>query len=177
MTSRNTNATLGLSLLAIAAGMVMLAYASVPLYRLFCQATGFGGVAQKDVAIAHSAGTRSVTVRFDGNVNRALNWSFRPAQTEVSVKIGQETHIEYIAQNLGDQPSTGTATFNITPVKAGGYFDKIQCFCFTQQTLPPHGTRHMGVTFFLDPEMARNHDLDDVNTITLSYTFFPVEKN
>jgi cytochrome c oxidase assembly protein subunit 11 len=176
MPPRNRNTSLALSLAAFAAGMVMLAYASVPLYRIFCQATGFGGVAQKDAAASRHIGTRSVKVRFDSNVNQMLNWSFRPAQQEVTVRLGEEKHVEYIAENLGDAPSTGTATFNVTPVKAGGYFDKIQCFCFTKQTLGPHETRHMGVTFFVDPQMSANHDLDDVNTITLSYTFFPVDK-
>jgi len=173
----NRNTSLALSLAAIVAGMVMLAYASVPLYRLFCQATGFGGVAQKDTSSTHAILNRTITVRFDANVNRALNWSFRPVQKEVSVRLGEEKHIEYIAQNLDSSPVTGTATYNITPVKAGGYFDKIQCFCFTQQTLKAHETKHMEVSFFVDPEMAKNHDLDDINTMTLSYTFFPVEKN
>jgi cytochrome c oxidase assembly protein subunit 11 len=172
----SSNASLALSLAAVVAGMLMLAYASVPLYRLFCQATGFGGVARREAETAHPTLERRVTVRFDANVNGMLPWTFKPAQPQVSVKLGEEKHIEYIAHNDGDIPVTGTATFNVTPVKAGGYFDKIQCFCFTQQTLAPHETRHMGVTFFVDPQMAQNHDLDDVDTITLSYTFFPVEK-
>jgi cytochrome c oxidase assembly protein subunit 11 len=175
MTQSAGNRSLALSLAAVVAGMVMLAYASVPLYRLFCQATGFGGVARKDAVASHAVAGRSITVRFDANVNGALNWSFAPAQNEVTVKLGEEKQIEYIAQNRGDMASTGTATFNISPVKAGGYFDKIQCFCFTQQTLKPHETKRLGVTFFVDPLMLKNHDLDDVSTITLSYTFFPAK--
>lgn len=176
MTSPRKNLSLALSLAAFVLGMVMLAYASVPLYRLFCQATGFGGIAQQDAHTSGSVIARTVTVRFDANVNRALPWSFTPAQSQVTVKIGEQKHIEYIAENLGDFTSTGTATFNITPVKAGRYFDKIQCFCFTQQTLKPHETKRLDVTFFIDPAMAKDHDLDDVSTMTLSYTFFPVER-
>jgi cytochrome c oxidase assembly protein subunit 11 len=175
MTTNKNNTSLALSLAAFVLGMVMMAYASVPLYRLFCQATGFGGVAQRAAEGLGSMTSRSITVRFDANVNSALAWSFKPAQTQVSVKLGEQKQVEYIAQNLGSAATTGTATFNITPVKAGGYFNKMQCFCFTRQTLGPHETRRLGVTFFIDPEMANNHDLDDVNTITLSYTFFPVD--
>jgi cytochrome c oxidase assembly protein subunit 11 len=175
MTAQKSNASLALSLAAIVAGMVMLAYASVPLYRLFCQATGFGGVAQKDASHSRAIEGRTITVRFDANVNVALPWSFKPAQNEVMVKPGEEKQIEYIAQNLGDSPSTGTATFNVSPVKAGSYFDKIQCFCFTSQTLKAHESKRLSVRFFIDPLMLKNHDLDDVNTMTLSYTFFPAK--
>jgi cytochrome c oxidase assembly protein subunit 11 len=170
------NTSLGLSLAAFALGMLMLAYASVPLYRMFCLATGFGGVAIRDTLNTHETLPRTINVHFDANVNSALAWSFKPAQESVSVKLGEQKYIEYIAQNLGSAPVTGTATFNITPVKAGGYFDKIQCFCFTEQTLKAHESKRLGVTFYIDPTMAQNHDLDDINTITLSYTFFPVQK-
>jgi cytochrome c oxidase assembly protein subunit 11 len=175
VTQSTRNASLALSLGAFALGMVMLSYASVPLYRLFCQATGFGGVAEKTTLAAPRTLVRSITVRFDANVSGGLPWRFKPAQHDVTLKLGEEKHVEYIAENLSGLPLTGTATFNITPVKAGGYFDKIQCFCFTEQSLKPHETRRMGVTFFVDPALAQQPDLNDISTITLSYTFFPVQ--
>jgi cytochrome c oxidase assembly protein subunit 11 len=170
------NLSLGLSLGAFVIGMVLLAYASVPLYRLFCQSTGFGGVAERTALASHEMLNRTITVRFDANVNSALPWDFKPAQEQVSVKLGEQKHIRYIAHNQADVPITGTATFNISPAKAGSYFNKIQCFCFTKQTLRPHETKVMDVVFFVDTSLANDRALDDINTITLSYTFFPVDK-
>lgn len=172
---QNKNTSLALSLAAIVAGMLMLAYASVPLYRLFCQATGFGGIARKTESVPGEVLARTVTVHFDANSSMELNWSFKPAMDNVTVKLGEQKQIDYIAENLNDVPSTGSAMFNVTPTKAGGYFDKIQCFCFSKQTLKPHEKRRMGVTFFIDPQMAKNPDLNDVRTMTLSYTFFPAK--
>jgi cytochrome c oxidase assembly protein subunit 11 len=176
MSAKNRNASVALSLLTVACGMLMLAYASVPLYRLFCQATGFGGVAQASRIHPHAdAKARLITVRFDANVSPQLDWTFYPEKREITVHVGEESHIDYIAQSHMDSPTTGTATFNVLPVKAGIYFNKIQCFCFTKQTLAAHAKRRMGVTFFVDPAIGSNPDTNDVRTITLSYTFFPVD--
>jgi cytochrome c oxidase assembly protein subunit 11 len=176
MDDRKKNLSLALNLAAIALGMVMLAYASVPLYRVFCQATGFGGKAKVAVEKAHSAINRTMEVRFDANVSPEIDWAFKPLQTKVDVKIGADTHIAYLARNKSDRTLTGTATFNITPTKAGVYFNKIQCFCFTEQTLKPGEEKRLDVTFFIDPAINDDRDLDDIRTITLSYTFFPLKK-
>jgi cytochrome c oxidase assembly protein subunit 11 len=177
MGNNKRNVSLALSLSAIVAGMLMLAYASVPLYRLFCQTTGFGGVAQvTKISSPNLTSERIITVRFDANVSPVLPWFFAPATQDISLHIGEQKQINYIAKNLGSRTVTGTATFNITPVKAGKYFNKIQCFCFTEQLLKPHEKKNLGVTFFIDPAINNDPDLDDVHTITLSYTFFPLQK-
>ena len=163
----------------LVAGMAGLAYASVPLYRLFCQVTGFGGTTQVAAAAPASADVqamaRIVTVRFDANVNGALPWDFRPAQRAIRVRPGEQALAFYVARNRSDQPITGIATYNVTPVKAGAYFSKIDCFCFESQRLEPGRDVELPVSFFVDPEIVNDRNLDDVNTITLSYTFFQVE--
>jgi len=175
MISRQSNSSLAISLLAVVVGMLMLAYASVPLYRLFCNTTGFGGTAIASLKTPHIITNRVIVVRFDANVSPNLYWSFKPLLHDISVKVGEEKTIEYGAKNLGSKPSTGTATFNITPVKAGKYFNKLQCFCFADQMLKPYQEQRLGVTFFIDPAINDDSDLDDIHTITLSYTFFPVQ--
>ncbi|MSO75615.1 MAG: cytochrome c oxidase assembly protein [Alphaproteobacteria bacterium] len=165
---------IALPLLAIAAGMAMLSYASVPLYRLFCQVTGYGGTTR--VAVAPPAAgvvDRDITIRFDANISRELAWSFVPAQPSLTLKVGEEGLAFYRATNLGTGPLVGTATFNVTPDKAGRYFNKIQCFCFTEQRLEPGETVDMPVLFFVDPEIVKDRHAGDVKIITLSYTFFP----
>lgn len=155
--------------------MVAAAYAAVPLYRIFCQVTGFGGTTQVSKAapteIPAEAKDRRVTVRFDGNVNSRLPWAFEPVQREVTVKVGEQTLAFYRAKNLSDKPLTGTASFNVSPPIAGAYFDKIACFCFSEQTLQPGETIDMPVSFYIDPTVVKDHEMDGV-TITLSYTFF-----
>ncbi|MHB1219392.1 MAG: cytochrome c oxidase assembly protein [Alphaproteobacteria bacterium] len=162
-------------LVAFVGAMVGASYAAVPLYRMFCQVTGFGGTTQVSKAapaeIPVEAKDRLVTVRFDGNVNSQLPWSFEPAQREVTVKVGEQTLAFYRAKNLSDKPVTGTASFNVSPHIAGAYFDKIACFCFTEQTLQPGETVDMPVSFFIDPDVVKDREMDGV-TITLSYTFF-----
>lgn len=172
--TRRRNLTTAVTLFAVAGGMVGLAFASVPLYRLFCQVTGYGGTPVTEVAApaAASAGAPMVTVRFDANVNGALPWRFRPAQTELTVPVGEETLAFYTARNDSDVPVTGTATFNVTPYKAGPYFNKVQCFCFTEQRLEPGEEVSMAVSFFVDPEILKDANTTEVRTITLSYTFF-----
>jgi len=154
------------------AAMVGLAYASVPLYELFCKVTGFGGTTQVAAVAPGRVLERSVTVRFDASREAGLPWKFEPLQRQVTVRLGEEALIFYRASNLSQRPIVGTATYNVTPDIAGGWFNKIQCFCFTEQLLMPGETVEMPVTFFIDPEMANDRKYDKVTTITLSYTFF-----
>ncbi len=172
-TSRN--GLLAGSCVAVVAGMIGLSYAAVPLYQLFCQVTGFGGTTQRAEAPDGTVGKRQFTVRFDSNVNPALNWHFRPAQRSVSVKSGQHALAFYEARNEAKGVATGTATFNVTPQEAGAYFSKVECFCFTEQTLKSNESVSMPVSFFIDPDIEKDENLNSITTITLSYTFFPVK--
>ena len=168
---KNTRLLLSLGVLVI--GMVGMAYAAVPLYEIFCQVTGFGGTTQvADASTERPILDRTIRVRFDANTGRDMPWEFRPVQRVQTLRIGEQGLAFYEALNLSDQIVTGTATFNVTPLKAGLYFSKIQCFCFTEQTLGPHQRVDMPVTFFVDPAIADDPNLDDVTEITLSYTFF-----
>lgn len=172
-----TNRTLALQLMAIGLGMLMLAYASVPLYRLFCQVTGFGGTTQRveaDVALAVPT-ERFVTVSFDANTDPKLPWLFKPAQRSMKVRVGEQTLAVFTAKNQTDQPTRGRATFNVTPMAAGKYFDKVQCFCFEEQRLAPGASANLPVSFFIDPAMLDDPEIRDVTNITLSYTFFSYE--
>ncbi len=169
------NGATALVLLGVAVGMGGLAYASVPLYRLFCQVTGFGGTTQVADAAPGRVLNRKVTIRFNADVNSALAWRFQPAQNSVEVRLGERTLAFYEAVNLGAGTLSGSATFNVTPVKAGRYFQKIDCFCFTEQTLKAGQMAKMPVSFFVDPKMAEDRNLDDITAITLSYTFFKTE--
>ena len=171
-----SNRRLGLSMLAIALGMVMLAYASVPLYRLFCQVTGYGGTTQENTHLPGKVLVRRITVRFNADIDPTLPWKFRPNQNEVTVQVGQQNLVSYHAENEADLPLTGRAVYNVTPHKAGAYFDKIACFCFKEQTLAAHQKVQMPVSFFIDPSIQDDPEMQDVDTITLSYTFFPVKK-
>ena len=169
--ARRNGATVA-ALAGIVVVMGGLAYASVPLYRWFCQVTGFGGTTQVATAAPAERHARSVTIRFNADVNSALPWRFQPVERRVRVRLGEERLAFYRASNLGDRPVTGTATFNVTPAKAGPYFAKLDCFCFTEQTLEAGASVDMPVSFYVDPDMAKDRNLDDVTTITLSYTFF-----
>jgi cytochrome c oxidase assembly protein subunit 11 len=157
--------------------MVGLAFASVPLYRLFCQVTGFGGTPlradQVDTSLKPTG--KLISVRFDANTNSALPWDFQPEERRQRVAIGARDMAFYTARNLGDKPVTGTATFNVTPAQAGQYFTKIQCFCFTEQTLKPGEEVRMPVIFFVDPKILQDPDASKIDEITLSYTFYPVD--
>jgi cytochrome c oxidase assembly protein subunit 11 len=152
--------------------MIAGSFASAPLYRMFCQVTGFGGATVRADKAPTSVLERTVTVRFNADTDPGLAWEFKPAQRAVEVRLGEQTLAFYTARNLSNVPITGTATFNVTPDKAGGYFAKIACFCFTEQTLAPGQSVDMGVSFYVDPDMAKDPNMGDVNTITLSYTFF-----
>ena len=168
-----SNATLAFSLAAMVFAMIGMAFAAVPLYEIFCQITGYGGTTQRATAEADRTLERSVIVRFDSNTS-GLPWSFRPAQSQVEVKLGETTIVNYIAENIGARATTGTATFNVQPPIAGYYFHKIECFCFNEQKLEPGESMEMPVQFFVSPDLADDHELDGTRTITLSYTFFPM---
>lgn len=160
---------------AVAIGMAGLAYASVPLYRIFCQVTGFGGTTQRvdTMAVTPVAG-RTIKVRFDGNVRGGLPWQFAPAQGPMEIRIGEQNMAYYKASSSFSAPTTGSATFNVTPAAAGKYFAKIQCFCFQEQTLQPGQSVEMPVVFYVDPAILDDPDARDIDEITLSYSFFPV---
>ncbi len=157
---------------AVLAAMVTLVSFSVPLYRLFCAATGFGGATQRATAATDAISNRVVTVRFTTDVAPDLPWRFRPEQSEVKVRLGDEKLVFFAAENLTDKPLVGHATFNVTPTKVGIYFKKIQCFCFSEERLDPHDKVDMPVDFFVDPKLASDPETREVDTITLSYTFF-----
>jgi cytochrome c oxidase assembly protein subunit 11 len=155
--------------------MVGASYAAVPFYNWFCRATGFNGTTQ----VATSAPTgapleRKIAVRFDSNVAGGLPWKFEPEQTEIEVKIGQVVTVYYNVTNQSARTTTGQAAYNVAPLTVGSYFEKINCFCFTEQTMAPGEKREMPVVFYVDPSIAGDHDNDTLNTITLSYTFYPV---
>lgn len=160
------------TLFGMVAGMIGLTYASVPLYTLFCSVTGFGGTTKRAEQAAERVVDRKVTIRFNGDINSALPWSFKPEQKELVLKLGETGLAAYRAENRSAKPTVGTAVYNVTPEKAGAYFNKIQCFCFDEQILEPGQGVDMPVTFFVDPSMADDPNMDDVTTITLSYTFF-----
>lgn len=169
---RSRNATVALALGGLVFAMVGLAFASVPLYRLFCQVTGFGGTTQVAEAVPAQAGERVFKIRFNADVHGDLPWRFQPEQREVILRVGEPGLVFYRAQNLSKRTVTGTATFNVTPLKAGQYFSKVQCFCFDEQTLTPGEIASLGVSFFVDPAILEDANLDEVTAITLSYTFF-----
>jgi cytochrome c oxidase assembly protein subunit 11 len=158
----------------VVASMVGLAYASVPLYRLFCQVTGFGGTTQRAEAAPEKTADRRMTILFDANTAGSLPWAFEPVQRSLTVKVGEESFAYYRATNRSSHAVTGSAVFNVTPDTAGAYFNKIQCFCFTEQTLKAGESIEMPVSFFVDPAIVDDHGLDKLTTITLSYTFYPV---
>lgn len=166
------NTRLAWTMVLIVGGMLGLSYAAVPLYEAFCRATGFGGtplIAQSD---DHPVIARAMVVRFDSNTDPALPWRFEPEQRSVKVHLGEQKLVYFRATNQSDRPIVGTATYNITPEASARWFNKIQCFCFTEQLLKPGQTIDMPVLFFVDPDMDKDRRFDDVHTVTLSYTFY-----
>ena len=165
------NRRVALSLMLVVAGMVGAAYAAVPLYDLFCRVTGYDGTTQ--VASDNPKGVidRQMTVRFDSNIDGRLAWTVKAAKP-VTGQIGSVETVTYVATNVSDEPVTGQAVFNVTPDSVGIYFNKIECFCFTEQTLKPGETVEMPVTFFVDPDIDANTELATIREITLSYTFY-----
>ncbi|MBJ3784707.1 cytochrome c oxidase assembly protein [Devosia sediminis] len=158
-------------LLCGATGMLGLAFLAVPLYGLFCSVTGYGGTPGQSEGNVKGVVDRPITVSFDANIDRGLPWAIRRADP-VTSRIGSVEVVNYRATNLSDQPVTGMAVFNVTPDRAGYYFNKVECFCFTEQTLQPGETLDMPIQFFVDPDFAGNPELDTIGEITLSYTFY-----
>lgn len=172
---RKSNLATASALAVVILGMIGLTAASVPLYRLFCQVTGYGGTTQIADNTTSNILEQTIRVRFDAGIGDQLPWQFQPVEREIEVRIGEEQLAFYQAANTSDQPVVGSATFNVTPHKAGPYFSKIDCFCFTEQTLQPGETADMPVSFFVDPSILDDENTRELTTITLSYTFFMLE--
>ena len=174
-TAHRRNLAVAAACAGFVAAMVGMAYAAVPLYTWFCRATGFGGTTQVADVGPGQVLDRKVTVRFDANVS-GLPWKFEPERVSIDVRVGEVVTVLYRVQNDSVRDTVGQATYNVTPPTVGAYFVKINCFCFTEQRLKPGEKRDMTVVFFVDPELAKNPDDDDLNTITLSYTMYPVRE-
>ena len=169
-------------LVAVAIGMLGLSYAAAPLYRIFCQITGFGGTTQvadlsSDILLAANNTTmnRVITIYFSGDVSDTMSWKFQPVQQEIKLMVGETALAFYTAENPTDQSIIGISTYNVNPQQAGIYFNKIQCFCFEEQRLRPHEIIDMPVFFFIDPDFLEDPRMADIDTITLSYTFFNID--
>ena len=161
--------------LAFFGSMIGVAYAAVPLYQLFCQMTGYGGTTQRVEQYSDRILDRRIKIRFDANVSGGLPWDFQPVQRVIDIRIGETAQASYRATNLFNGPAAGRATFNVTPEIAGSYFNKVECFCFTDTELKPGETMEMPVVFYVDPDIVDQPELTNVETITLSYTFFPID--
>jgi cytochrome c oxidase assembly protein subunit 11 len=158
----------------VVAAMIGLSYASVPFYNWFCRTTGYGGTTQVSEKAPDQVLGRTIAIRFDSNVAPGLPWKFEPEENEIKVRIGEVTTAHYKVTNMAAREITAQAGYNVSPPQVGGYFNKINCFCFTQQTMKPGETREMTVVFYVDPSIAKDSDQDDLNTITLSYTFYRI---
>lgn len=170
------NGTIVAVCLTFVVGMLGMAYAAVPLYDMFCKVTGYGGTTQRVEQASSVILDKKIKVRFDANTGPGLPWTFEPVQREIELKIGETVQVMYKARNNSKADATGQATFNVTPQAAGAYFNKVECFCFTETTLKPGEEMEMPVLFFVDPAIVEPVETKDIHTITLSYTFFPHEK-
>jgi cytochrome c oxidase assembly protein subunit 11 len=168
---------LTISLIMLLLSMFFISYAAVPIYSLFCKVTGFGGTTKQAKIASTKIGNKHLTIRFDSNVSKDLPWIFTPKQKEIKIKSGENVLVFYYAENLSDENLIGTSVYNVTPHKAGKYFNKIHCFCFEEQLVKAHEKILMPVSFFIDPEIDNDPYLSDVDTITLSYSFFFVKKH
>lgn len=164
-----------LGTVALVVFMGAMAWAAVPFYDWFCRVTGFGGVTDRADAGSDVILDRTIKVRFDASIDRDMPWQFKPMQREMELRIGETGLAFYEAHNPMDRPVAGSASYNVTPYEAGGFFTKIDCFCFTEQVLQPHETVVMPVTFYVDPEIAEDRDAKYVHTITLGYTFYEID--
>ena len=160
----------------IVVGMFCMAYAAFPLYSLFCKVTGYAGTPKQVDVGSVVKGKKKVNIRFNADVNPNLQWQFKPVQKQVRVQTGENMLAFFEAENMSDKPVSGIATFNVTPDKAATYFSKIQCFCFDEQRLEPGEKVMMPVSFFVDPEIETDPNTKEVSTLTLSYTFFPLQE-
>ena len=175
MDKKTSNKNMALSIVALFMSMLLLSFASVPIYNLFCKVTGFGGTTQRAKAyIKVDKGSRKIKVEFDANVDQKLPWRFIPKHRSTNVITGENTLIFYESENISDRDIIGTSVYNVTPLKAGKYFVKIHCFCFEEQLLKAGQKVLMPVSFFIDPEIENDPEMDDVDRITLSYSFFKV---
>ncbi len=170
------NGTIVAVCLTFVVGMLGMAYAAVPLYEMFCKVTGYGGTTQRVEQASAVILDRKIKVRFDANTGPGLPWTFEPVQREIELRIGETVMVNYRARNNSTVETTGQATFNVTPEATGAYFNKVQCFCFTETTLEPGEEMEMPVLFFVDPAIVEPVETKNVHTITLSYTFFPHER-
>jgi cytochrome c oxidase assembly protein subunit 11 len=161
---------------AFVAVMVGMSFAAVPLYNWFCRATGFGGTTQVAAVAPTALGERRVKIRFDANIGRGLPWRFEPEQTSIELRLGEVATVFYKITNQSARETVAQAAYNVTPPTAGVHFSKIECFCFSEQRLAPGETRDMPVVFFVEPALAGDPEMADLDTITLSYTFYPVRE-
>ena len=173
--SQRSNRVVVGTCLAFVGGMVGMAYAAVPLYDMFCRVTGYNGTTQRVEQASDVILDEKVKVTFDANTSGGLPWEFKPVQRDIDIRIGETVQVMYKAKNLSSKPTTGQATFNVTPMQAGAYFNKVQCFCFTETTLQPGEEMEMPVVFFVDPDIVKAVETKDIKTLTLSYTFYPRE--
>lgn len=167
------NGLVVLMCLAFVGGMGGMAYAAVPLYRMFCEFTGYNGTTQRVEQMSDVVLDRTMTVSFDQNVAPGLPWTFKADQRDITMKIGETVQVDFAVENVSDKPSVGQARFNVTPMQAAAYFNKVQCFCFERTELKPGEKREMPVVFYIDPEIAKAAETASIGTITLSYTFYP----
>ncbi|MBX4993943.1 cytochrome c oxidase assembly protein subunit 11 [Rhizobium binae] len=156
-------------------GMGAMSYAAVPLYRIFCQVTGYNGTTQRVEQMSSVVLDRKMRVTFDANVAPGLQWNFKPVEREVNPRIGETIQVNFVAENRSNETQRGQAVFNVTPGEAGAYFNKVQCFCFTETDLKPGEKLEMPVVFYIDPEIVKAAESKDIHTVTLSYTFYPRE--
>ena len=172
---RKSNRNTAISIIILFVSMLLLSFASVPIYNLFCKATGFGGTTQRVQTYSkHEKGTRKIKIEFDSNIDKDLPWKFVPKQRNVDVITGENTLIFYESENISDKDIIGTSVYNVTPMKAGKYFVKIHCFCFEEQLLKSGQKMLMPVAFLIDPKFDHDPYMHDVNTVTLSYSFYKV---
>jgi cytochrome c oxidase assembly protein subunit 11 len=167
------NGMIVLMCLSFVIGMGAMSYATVPLYRMFCQVTGFNGTTQRVEQASTVILDKHIRVTFDANVASGVPWDFKPMQREVDPKIGETIMIKFLAENKSDQPTRAQAIFNVSPIEAGAYFNKVQCFCFNETDLAPGEKREMPVVFYVDPDITKAPETRDIGTLTLSYTFYP----
>ncbi|MFK0384746.1 cytochrome c oxidase assembly protein [Agrobacterium sp. NPDC090273] len=174
-TQRVSNRSILVLCLVFFFAMIGMAYAAVPLYTLFCRVTGYNGTTQRVEQYSDVILDKTINVTFDANTSNGLNWDFRPVDKMVKPKIGETVQVMFQATNRSPVPTTGTAVFNVTPMEAGAYFNKVECFCFTETTLQPGETLEMPVVFFVDPEIVNARETRNIHTLTLSYTFYPAK--
>lgn len=175
-TTDRSNRKVALICSTVFCAMVGVSFAAVPLYDMFCRVTGYGGTTQRVEQYSDVILDRTIKVRFDANTAAGVPWEFKPKQREIEIRIGETAEAVYLARNLASHATAGTASFNVSPALAGAYFNKLECFCFTEQVLQPGQAYEMPVQFFVDPEIINVPEMKDIRTITLSYTFHPLTK-